>query len=82
MLLRDVSQMQELQDARHKVQLMKMLHTTVSHDMMSPIQNVKFFSDQMLEMGKQHNLKEMLKFHQLINDQAMLVSSRMSDLLD
>lgn len=62
-LLRDVSQMQQLQDAKHKVRLMKILHTSVSHDMMSPVQNVKLFADQMLEMGRQNNFPEMVKFH-------------------
>lgn len=59
-----------------------MLHTTVSHDMMNPIQNIKFFADRMLEQGQQRNMQDMVKFHKLINDCATIVSSRMSDLLD
>jgi K+-sensing histidine kinase KdpD len=81
-LMRDVTEMQLLQEARHKVNLMKMLHTTVSHDMMNPLSNIKFFSDRMLEQGQQRNMQDMVKFHKLINDSATIVSSRMSDLLD
>lgn len=61
---------------------MKMLQTTVSHDMMNPIQNIKLFSDCMLEQGQQRNMQNMVKFHKLINDCATIVASRMSDLLD
>lgn len=62
--------------------MMKMLHTTVSHDMMNPINNIKRFVDKMLEAALLNDIKETKKFHSLICDSSKLVSSRVKDLLD
>ena len=48
MLLRDVTEFHKLQEERTKVQMMKLLNTSVSHDMMSPIDSIKWFTDQLL----------------------------------
>jgi len=44
-LIRDVTGIVSLQEERKKNYLMKMLHATVSHDMISPINNINFFAD-------------------------------------
>jgi K+-sensing histidine kinase KdpD len=62
--------------------MMKMLTTAVSHDMMNPIANIKFFAQQLLESSKTRNEAEMDKYYQMIEDSTKLVSSRMKDLLD
>lgn len=61
---------------------MKMLHAAVSHDMMSPIKNIKYFADRMLQVGLQNRSDEVRKYHQLIDESAKIVSCRMKDLLD
>ena len=62
--------------------MMKMLHATVSHDMMAPILNIKFFAEKMLKSGEQHNVEDLRKFYQLIVNSSKLVYCRMKDLLD
>jgi sensor histidine kinase regulating citrate/malate metabolism len=37
LLLRDVTEFHQLQQQKQQVSMMKMLHATVSHDMMNPI---------------------------------------------
>ena len=44
-LLRDVTELQQLQEERHKVKMMKMLNAMVSHDLMAPIANIRKFAD-------------------------------------
>lgn len=61
---------------------MKMLHATVSHDMMAPILNIQFFADKMLKSGEQRNIEELRRFYQLIVNSSKLVYCRMKDLLD
>ena len=39
-LLHDVTEYHMLQEEQKKVQMMKFLHATVSHDMMAPIKNI------------------------------------------
>ena len=82
MLLRDVTEFQQLQDERNKVQMMKMLHTTVSHDVMSPMHNIQQFADKMLETARVLNFEETAKYHNLICESAKLVTSFAKDLLD
>lgn len=82
LLMRDVTEFQQLQEERQKVSMMKFLHQTVSHDMMSPIQNIKHFANQMLKAGRNNDIDEMVKQCQLIQESSQLVSSRMKDLLD
>lgn len=43
-LLYDVTELQQLEEERQKVRLMKMLTTTVSHDIMTPILTIKNFA--------------------------------------
>jgi signal transduction histidine kinase len=42
--IRDITEFQQLQDERNRVHMMKMLTAAVSHDMMNPIANIKFFA--------------------------------------
>jgi K+-sensing histidine kinase KdpD len=81
-LLRDVTELQQLQEERQKVHMMKMLHTYVSHDVMHPIYNILFFIDRMLASGINADIDEMRWFHQLATGSAKQVSSRVKDLLD
>lgn len=80
--MRDVTEFHELQVERNKVQMMKFLHTTVSHDMMTPISNITFFATQMLKAGKMRNIAELEKNYEFIEESIKLVSCRMKDLLD
>lgn len=48
-MLSDVTTLQLLQEERHKVHMMKLLHATVSHDIMSPINIIKNFVEEMLQ---------------------------------
>ena len=48
-LLRDVTEFQQLQEEKKKVEMMKMLHTTVSHDMTQPIALIRDFADELLD---------------------------------
>ena len=43
--------------------MMKMLHATVSHDMISPIQNIKFFAEEMHTACLEHKLSDVEKYH-------------------
>ena len=54
--MRDVTEYLQLQEERQRVHMMKTLHTTVSHDMMTPIINIKFFASQMLQAGLERNI--------------------------
>ena len=80
--MRDVTEYIELQAERQKVHLMKMLHTIVSHDMMAPIINIKYFADMMLKSGISRDLHELQKYYNLIIDSGRLVQCRVKDLLD
>ena len=81
-LLRDVTELQQLQEERQKVHMMKMLHTYVSHDVMHPIYNIMFFIDKMLVGGINSDIDELRRFHQLAYGSAKQVSSLVKDLLD
>jgi hypothetical protein len=81
-LLRDVTELQQLQEEKQKVNMMKMLHTYVSHDVMHPIHNILFFIDRMLAGAISGDIDELRKFHQLATGSAKQVSSRVKDLLD
>ena len=80
-LFRDVTEFQLLQEERQKVHMMKMLHATVSHDMMNPIQNIRQFADKLLVVAQKNDPEQMRKYHRLITDSSKLVSCRMKDLL-
>jgi hypothetical protein len=41
----NLKQQQELNEEREKVQMMKMLQASVSHDMMNPISTIEMFVD-------------------------------------
>ena len=62
--------------------MMKMLHATVSHDMMSPIAAIRFFADQLVNAKENGDELIVKKYHKLITDSLKLVQCRMKDLLD
>jgi light-regulated signal transduction histidine kinase (bacteriophytochrome) len=62
-LLRDVTEYLELQEERQKNHMMKMLHATVSHDMISPIHNIKYFASEMYNACLDRKLNEVEKYH-------------------
>jgi hypothetical protein len=49
--LRDVTQIQLLQEEQKKVSMLKFLQASVSHDMMAPISNIIFFINELLRMA-------------------------------
>jgi K+-sensing histidine kinase KdpD len=53
--------------------MMKTLHTTVSHDMMTPLINIKFFASQMLKAGLERNIKELEKYHKMVIDSGQII---------
>lgn len=61
---------------------MKMLHATVSHDMMNPLGAVKQFADEMMAASANQDAEQMRKCHTLVTDSTKLVICRMRDLLD
>lgn len=81
-MMRDVTEFQQLQEERNKVSMMKMLNQTVSHDIISPMDNIVLFANKMLESVQGKNFESLEMFHRLITEQAKLVSSRVKDLLD
>ena len=81
-LIRDVTDYLELQEERQKNYMMKMLHATVSHDMISPIHNIKFFADQMFQACQERDVSDVQKFHQLIIESGKMLQGRVKDLLD
>ena len=82
MLLRDVTDFQQLQEERQKVRMIKMLQATVSHDLLNPINNIKLFADSMLTHALKKNYREMRRSHTMIVDSTKLAQSRFKDLLD
>jgi K+-sensing histidine kinase KdpD len=62
--------------------MMGMLQATVSHDLITPINNIDFFTNQMMHAAYAHNTKEVDKQHQNIKNSIKLVSNRIKDLLD
>ena len=62
--------------------MMKTLHTTVSHDMMTPIINIKFFTGQMLQAALERNIQQLEKFHKMVIDSSQIIQGRVKDLLD
>lgn len=78
----NLKQQQELIEQRERVQMMKMLQASVSHDMMNPIGTIEMFVDEMLKCGKRNDVSKMTKYSLLINDALKLVTCRMKDLLD
>ena len=81
-LLRDVSAFQLLQEEKHKVSMMKLLHAAVSHDLMHPINNIEFFVDEMIHECRNGNFEKASQYQQYILDSCKLASCRMQDLLD
>lgn len=53
--------------------MMKMLHATVSHDMISPIHNIKFFADEMYNACLDRKVNEIEKYHQLVHDSGKIL---------
>ena len=53
--------------------MMKMLHATVSHDMMSPIAAIRFFTDQLANVKENGDELNVKKYHKLIADSLKLV---------
>jgi len=45
LLFRDVTELQQLQEERQKVKMMKMVNAMVSHDLMAPFANIRLFAD-------------------------------------
>jgi light-regulated signal transduction histidine kinase (bacteriophytochrome) len=43
--------------------MMKMLHAIVSHDMISPINNIKFFAEEMKTACLERELNDVEKYH-------------------
>ena len=62
--------------------MMKMLHATVSHDMMNPISAITMFADELVSSVKEGDNTSVEKYHKIICDSSKLVSCRMKDLLD
>lgn len=62
--------------------MMKLLNATVSHDIISPINIIKNFVEEMLQQSLQQNEKGTRRYYQLIMDTHQLVTCRMQDLLD
>lgn len=81
-LIRDVTQFHELQEERNKVNMMKILHTTVSLEMIAPINNIRIFAKQLLRTGTFANPAEPLKFYRQIKESSKLLYCRLNDLLD
>ena len=50
--------------------------------MMSPIDNIKFFSDQMRNSATSNDFKEVDKYHKLIENQSKMALASMNDILD
>ena len=82
MHIRDVTEYLQLQEERQRVHMMKTLHTTVSHDMMTPIINIKFFATQMLDAGLKRDVEQLEKYHSLVIDSGQIIQGRVKDLLD
>ena len=80
--IRDVTEYLELQEERQKNHMMKMLSATVSHDMMSPIQNIKFFSEQMFEACLDRDIGQVEHFLRMLSETGNMLKSRVKDLLD
>ena len=51
LVFRDITANKNLELERNKVSMMKMLHATVSHDMMNPINTIQMFADSLLNHG-------------------------------
>lgn len=62
--------------------MMKTLHTTVTHDMMTPIINIKFFASQMLQAALERNVQQLEKYHKMVIDSGQIIQGRVKDLLD
>lgn len=77
-----MTELQQLQEERRKVQLMKTLHQTLSHDIMSPIENIKCFANSMKRKAFLKDREGIDKYHRLIVNQSQIVYNRMKDLLD
>lgn len=45
LLMHDVTEFWQLKEEQTKVTMMKMLHSSVSHDMLQPIRNIQLFLD-------------------------------------
>jgi len=62
-LLNDVTEQQLLEEERQKVKLMKMLTTTVSHDIMTPILTIKNFVLTMKQFAEKGDMKNVIKYY-------------------
>lgn len=81
-LIRDVTDFEQLQETRQKVRMMEMLQATVSHDLISPVNNIKLFADSMLQHALKRNIREVRRSHTMIVDSARIAQCRFKDLLD
>ena len=80
--IRDVTQRQELEEERNMKKNMEILTRTVSHDMLQPIHNIKFFADHMLTAGLNQDIEGMQKKYNMILESAQILDCRVKDLLD
>ena len=62
--------------------MMKTLHATVSHDMISPIHNIKFFAEEMYTACLERKLNDAEKYHKLLLETNKILQVRVKDLLD
>ena len=82
MIFRDVTAFKLLEEEKNEVKLMKMLHATVSHDILNPIGTIEVFAEQMLSEGIKYNIENMRKYRDFIIETTKIVTCRMKDLLD
>jgi K+-sensing histidine kinase KdpD len=80
--IRDVTEYLKLQEEQQRVHLMKTLQATLTHDMMTPIINIKFFASEMLKAGLKCDMQQLQKFHSLVLHSGKLIQGRVKDLLD
>ena len=82
LLLRDVTEVQQLQEERHRVKMLKMINAMVSHDLMAPLTLIHKFADQLHNLFYLDDSSEQVdKYHSLIVDLSNFVICRMRDLL-
>lgn len=80
--LRNVSSSKKLEQETHNNKMLKMLHSAVSYDLMTPLCCITIFVDLILSRQKNVPPEEKLKMLNQIKSSARVIQFKMHDMLD